>query len=82
MARGMSGSLTRTISRNIMLMSASAVVTTISIMRASRSGSSGFGMPAMSEPTMTSTVPATIALTAPASVKPRISSSLRIGVTR
>ena len=38
----MSGSLTRTISRNI-YSQGSAVVTTISIMRASHSGSSGFG---------------------------------------
>ena len=81
-ARGTSGSLTRTMIRNIMLMSASAVATTTMNIFIIRSGFNGSGIPAMTEPSEIKTTPAMIALSAPASVKPRISSNLRMGVTR
>ena len=56
-ARGSSGSVTRTISRNIRLMSANDVTTTTTSRRSSRIGSSGFGMPAMNEPTTIRNMP-------------------------
>jgi hypothetical protein len=68
--------------KNIMLINASAVSTTSNNIRASRSGLNGSGIPAISEPAVTSTVPAMMALAAPEKVKPRISSNFRIGVTR
>ena len=48
--RGISGSLTRTISKNIMLMRAKAVTTMTTSNRMTRSGSNGFGTPAITEP--------------------------------
>ena len=56
MARGTSGSLTRTMIRNIMLISASAVTHhEQQHAQPGAAGSSGSGMPAMSEPTVIST---------------------------
>ena len=60
-----------------MLTSATDVTTTTRNSRIRRSGSNGLGMPAMTEPTVMSTVPARTALIAPERLKPRISSSLR-----
>ncbi len=81
-ARGTSGSLTRTMIKNIILINAIAVAITKMSIRAIRSGFSGSGIPAISEPTVIKTTPAIIALAAPARVNPRINSNLRIGVTR
>ena len=47
-----------------------------------RIGSSGSGTPAMSEPMVISTAPASTALTVPEMLNPAISSSRVIGVTR
>ena len=82
MARGTRGSLTRTMIRNIMLMSASAVSTTMTSILARRSRLSGSGMPAMSEPRVTKTNPESTALMAPARLKPMMRSNLVRGVTR
>ena len=68
--------------RNIMLINASAVATTSRSIRISRSTLNGFGIPAMSDPAVINTTPAMMALAAPEKVKPRISSSFRMGVTR
>ena len=81
-ARGKSGSFTRTTSKNIMLISASAVATTRKNKRASRARSKGSGIPAISDPNVINTTPEIIALTTPARQKPRINSNLLIGVTK
>ncbi len=81
-ARGISGSDTRTMMRNIMLISANAVKQTTTNMRNSRSGSNGIGMPAMRLPTIMIEQPASTALMVPERLKPATSSSLLIGVTR
>ena len=62
--------------RNIMLMSASEVRITRTSIRSMRKAFSGSGTPAISEPTVISTKPEIIPLTAPARLKPRISSNL------
>src|SRR5439155_1357225 len=51
-ARGISGSETRTMMRNIMLISANAVKQTTTNRRIRRIGSNGIGMPAMRLPTI------------------------------
>src|SRR3989442_8627495 len=81
-ARGISGSVTRTMSRNIRLMSANAVATMTTKSRKSRSGSNGLGIPAMSDPTVISTKPESTALIVPERLKPAINSNFVIGVTR
>ncbi len=81
-ARGRSGSLTLTISRNMRLMSANAVTTITAKIRRSLSGSNGWGMPAMREPMITRNIPASTALTVPEMLNPAISSNFVIGVTR
>ena len=82
MARGISGSLTRTMIRNIMLMSANAVTTMRITRRSARTGSKGCGTPAITEPTNMMAIPAITALIVPETLKPAISSNLLIGVTR
>ena len=69
-------------SRNIMLMSASDVLITTKKSRNILAGSKGCGIPAISEPTVTRTRPAITAFSAPARLKPAISSNLVIGVTK
>ena len=81
-ARGVNGSETRTISRNIMLTSASEAITITTNTRNMRIGSKGFGIPAMSEPSVINTAPAITALIVPERLNPVISSSFVIGVTR
>ena len=80
--RGSSGSLTRTMMRNIMLMSAKAVTTITTKRRMMRNGSNGFGTPAMIDPISMIANPARTALIVPDMLNPAISSSLVIGVTR
>ena len=81
-ARGSSGSLTRTISRNIRLISANEVTQTTTNSRTSRIGSKGFGTPAITEPTRIRNIPAITALIVPEMLKPAISSNFLIGVTK
>ena len=82
MARGSKGSLTRTISKNIMLTSASdaTMITTktLNILN----GSKGFGIPAITAPMVISTLPAMTAFTVPERLNPEINSNFVIGVTR
>jgi hypothetical protein len=68
--------------RNIMLMSAKAVKTMTMKRRRMRRGSSGLGTPAISDPTIAMVNPASTALSVPETLKPAISSSLLMGVTR
>jgi hypothetical protein len=82
MARGVSGSSTRTMSRNIMPLKAMEVPT---IRQRSSSMASGWKMtpsPAMSEPMTVRQMPDRIAFIAPAMFRPITSSSLVMGVTR
>ena len=65
-----------------MLTSASAVMTMTTNSRSMRIGSNAFGTPAMSEPIVISTSPASTALIVPERLKPAISSRRLIGVTR
>ena len=65
-----------------MLMSAMAVMTIDLSSRSSRIGANGSGMPAMTDPIVISTAPASTALIVPERLKPAISSNLVIGVTR
>ena len=63
-------------------MRAKDVNTTTTNRRSSRRGSRGFGMPAMNEPMTIRNMPAMTALIVPEMLKPAISSSLVMGVTR
>ena len=75
--------MTRTIIRNIRLMSANAVTTITTNSRNRRIGSSGFGMPATRLPMITMIeTPASTALIVPEMLKPATSSSFVMGVTR
>ena len=50
--------------------------------RINRSGSTGFGIPAMTDPTTMIIAPATIALIVPEMLNPAINSNFVMGVTR
>ncbi len=65
-----------------MLMRAKAVTTITTKRRARRIGARGFGIPAIKEPTTISTEPARTAFSVPEMLKPAISSSFEMGVTR
>ena len=65
-----------------MLTSASADTTITTNTRNILTGSNGFGMPAIIAPMVINTLPAITALTVPERLKPVISSSFEIGVTR
>ena len=74
--------MTRTINRNIRLMSAKAVITTTTRRRKSLSGASGSGIPAMKDPITSRNIPASTALIVPEILNPAINSNLVMGVTR
>ena len=65
-----------------MLIRAKAVTTITTKSRRRRIGASGFGMPAMREPTVIAPSPARTAFMVPETLKPAISSNFEIGVTR
>jgi hypothetical protein len=69
-------------SRNIRLTSAKAVRRMTTSSRSNLTGASGSGMPAIIDPMVISTAPAITALMVPERLKPAISSSLVMGVTR
>src|SRR6185369_14528938 len=69
-ARGVSGSETRTISRNIMQTIASEETTITVNTRINLIGSRGFGMPAMNDPTRMTTDPAMTAFIVPDRLNP------------
>ena len=74
--------MTRTIKRNIMLMSAREVARSTRAIFASRAGEKGSGMRAMSDPKIAKTNPAITALIVPARLNPKIKPNLVMGVTR
>src|SRR5579862_1316625 len=81
-ARGTSGSVTRTMIRNIKLISENAVMTMTMKRRSNRSGANGSGIPAITEPMIIRKPPAITALIVPDRLNPATSSSFVIGVTR
>ena len=82
MARGTSGSSTRTIIRNIMALKAIEVATMRTSSSSMLRGSKMVLTPASSEPMVVITTPDNTALIEPAAFSPSTSSSLVIGVTR
>ncbi len=72
----------RTMSRNIKLTSATDVTAMTTSRRSIRTGANGSGMPAITEPMVMSTAPDSMALMAPETLKPTMSSRRVIGVTR